>query len=735
MSTKDFKQGMVAGAKPFGDKLDQLANVSEKAVSDIREGVDGINEVVNIVLDDLSAQEKKRIYDLDEATDISILEDEEKEFLVAVLSELANSIPVVTDLQRKYIISVCSTVGIAAPQSSLNLACIENIDNMRTQKILLRHVMEFMFIGNQNYDFLDDYEDLIFCYFSVNKRGINEIITTIDRVYTAMGVDGLSNRYTFVSGYEELIEDDISDGGDDGDENREGEIIDPSTYENLDLTGIISVQAPMEYRAKNIRLDAIFSVNNELVFKNCTICFTSSASFNVTGAITFKNCEITCVTEREKENYIISTLDDSKLVIHNCVLHNIRWFAKTQGDVDIDKCTFAKSSAVVYANSETGQSHFNISNSLISINDSNDWGFIIGGYAGFTANNLQTSWNKLPTKKTYYGLFQISANEGVISNCELNNIEIAYSSHICLEKCTINNSKCYNIKGLSNCKIECSEIYAELIDNCEFVNMNEVKVTARNISNSIFDNVFNTEQEFISLTSRIDNCIFSNINMETGFPLIFASIGYGLGDKKPDVYITNCRFINCYTERSDKKLIAGLETKFGLFSDKKTSYEPICRNCFGLNDVRSGKFIEQKMQETGKMSTGAKIGAGIGAIIAGPLGALGGSLLGKKIADTSDFKKNDIKKTFELVVEEVFNIRMDDNNLYPVVIGIIEFGNIHLNDRVTVTNSEDKSFETEISGIEVGGSLVDEAKKGDNVGILFKKCNKSDFSEGDIITK
>ena len=157
MSNKDFKEGMVAGAKPFGDKLDQLANVSESAVSDIKEGLDGVTQVVNVVLDDLRAQEKKRIYDLDEATDISALEDDEKEFLVALLAELANSIPEVTDLQKRYIMSICSTVGIAAPQTSLNLMCIENIENIRTQKILLRHVIEFLFIGTQNYDFLDYY--------------------------------------------------------------------------------------------------------------------------------------------------------------------------------------------------------------------------------------------------------------------------------------------------------------------------------------------------------------------------------------------------------------------------------------------------------------------------------------------------------------------------------------------------------------------------------------------------
>lgn len=94
MSTKDFKQGMVAGAKPFGDKLDQLANVSESAVSDIQEGLDGVTEVVNVVLDDLSVQEKKRIYDLDETTDISHLDADESEFLIAALSELSFRLPV-----------------------------------------------------------------------------------------------------------------------------------------------------------------------------------------------------------------------------------------------------------------------------------------------------------------------------------------------------------------------------------------------------------------------------------------------------------------------------------------------------------------------------------------------------------------------------------------------------------------------------------------------------------------
>ena len=223
MSTKDFKQGMVAGAKPFGDKLDQLANVSESAVSDLKEGLDGIADVTYALIDDveshdstLSAYEKKRIYDLDDATDISALEDDEKEFLIAVLTELANALADVSDLQKKYLLSVCSVANIPAAQTSLNLACIENVENMKTQKILLRHVMEFLFVGEQDYDFLDRYEDDLFCYFSVNKRGIAEIKDTINRVYNAMGIEGIANRYTFTANYHEICaEQETSEYGED----------------------------------------------------------------------------------------------------------------------------------------------------------------------------------------------------------------------------------------------------------------------------------------------------------------------------------------------------------------------------------------------------------------------------------------------------------------------------------------------------------------------------------------
>ena len=126
--------------------------------------------------------------------------------------------------------------------------------------------------------------------------------------------------------------------------------------------------------------------------------------------------------------------------------------------------------------------------------------------------------------------------------------------------------------------------------------------------------------------------------METGFSLIHVKLDYGLGDKKKDISVSNCRFINCYTERSDKKLISGTEIHHTLFSDKEKTYDVKCPNCMGLNDVKSGNFVEISIQKDTSVSAGAKLGAGTGTFLTGGIGGVIGAAAGAAI--TSAKKKN-----------------------------------------------------------------------------------------------
>lgn len=760
MSSKDFKEGMIAGAKPFGDKLDQLANVSESAVSNIKKGLDGVTQVVNVVLDDLSAQEKKRIYDLDKATDISMLEDDEKEFLVAVLAELANSIPEVTDLQRRYIMSVCSTVGIAAPQSSLNLACIENIENMRTQKILLRHVMEFFFIGTQNYDFLDYYENTIFCYFGVNKRGVNEIVNTVDRIYNAMGIEGLANRYTFVAGYEELIETEMDDGiieAEDGESDSITDILDPSMYEKIDVSGIISVQDTKEYYQKEICLSAAFSVNGELTFKNCTINISSTASFNLAGTLIFQNCEINADITRTKDNYVITTLNESKIAFNNCIIRNGKYLINAKSDVDMENCTFINCATLIIMDGyvEALQKYkFSIKNSAIYVGESaiekatnlfgrefyqTDCLFRIMNCEEFVASDLASSWLLESPKCEQYFLFEISANNATLSNCEFKNAQISAlsSNNSYMDKCSLYNCECM-IMNMSNCIIENSDINVYALDTsinkCTFENMHERTIRAKIISNSTFNNIHNKEKQFIDITGGIDNCIFSNVNMAAGFPLIYAKLDYGLGDKKKDIVVSNCRFINCYTERSDKKLISGTEIHHTLFSDKEKPYEVKCPNCMGLNDVKSGTFVEKPMPQDSKMSTGAKIGAGLGAVVFGPLGLIGGAIAGEIVHATKSelSKKEEIKDgdfTFTI------NVVTDAGEKGVAVYGKVVSGSTSFGDSLYVKKSDGTTIPCQASIIVVNQQKLKTISAGTEGTILLKNIEKKSIKWGDTLIK
>lgn len=195
MSKKDFKQGMVAGAKPFGDKLDQLANVSEKAVTDIKEGIDGVNTVVNCILDDLSIREKKDVYDLDTPSGISELDPTEKEYLLAVLFTVADQRGQLTDYQKFYLRTLKAYLGITNVQIGIDLVSIENIESVTFQKVILQTIMEFLYLEYHNHDYMDDFETLFDC-FSVNKRGVKELQGAIDHMASLLGLEGIACHYS-----------------------------------------------------------------------------------------------------------------------------------------------------------------------------------------------------------------------------------------------------------------------------------------------------------------------------------------------------------------------------------------------------------------------------------------------------------------------------------------------------------------------------------------------------------
>ncbi len=198
MGKKDFMKGMGAGAKPFEEKFERLSEDTRKIGEKVNEKIDDLGDVIDVVIDDMSDIRKKELYHLNTPYDLKEdLDDDEKEILAALLlrlSEFAEN----NEEQKKFIRSVNAYIEVKSPQSGLDISCIENIENINVQKMMLQVTMEYLYLGTEDFSFLEEFEDEVFAYFSVNRKGIREIEEYIKAIYQAVGKEGMAEKYGFV---------------------------------------------------------------------------------------------------------------------------------------------------------------------------------------------------------------------------------------------------------------------------------------------------------------------------------------------------------------------------------------------------------------------------------------------------------------------------------------------------------------------------------------------------------
>ena len=83
---------------------------------------------------------------------------------------------------------------------------------------------------------------------------------------------------------------------------------------------------------------------------------------------------------------------------------------------------------------------------------------------------------------------------------------------------------------------------------------------------------------------------------------------------------------------------------------------------------------------------------------------------------------------FRMTVEDVFFIR----GRGTVVMGRIENGILMVNDEIYLRHSG-SSRKVAITGLEISRKMIDQAKAGDTVGILFRDLTKPEVEKGDVL--
>lgn len=93
--------------------------------------------------------------------------------------------------------------------------------------------------------------------------------------------------------------------------------------------------------------------------------------------------------------------------------------------------------------------------------------------------------------------------------------------------------------------------------------------------------------------------------------------------------------------------------------------------------------------------------------------------------------ERDIEKPFMMPVEDVFTI----TGRGTVATGRVERGIIKVNEEVEIVGLKNKTKKVIATGLEMFRKLLDNAKAGDNVGILLRGIDRSDIERGQVIVK
>lgn len=209
---KKFSSDMIQSfGNSISEKMDNVADAireegekQSKKFEEVNEKFSAQGQINNMIINSVSELEQKVFYGLEPCQNIQNLENTERKILVNILFYLANKEPA-NDIQKKYIRSVTNSLSIGNGQTDFDLSYIDNIDSNNDRKIMLQSVMEYLFLKNSDFLFLQD-ENFIEVKNLFNLR--DDFICTAQKnilsMVTAIGNEGIAEK-------NEIIEDEPFD--------------------------------------------------------------------------------------------------------------------------------------------------------------------------------------------------------------------------------------------------------------------------------------------------------------------------------------------------------------------------------------------------------------------------------------------------------------------------------------------------------------------------------------------
>jgi hypothetical protein len=554
---KDYKNGMVAGAKPFEEVYQKQEAALRRVAENFGNNVSRIHEVTNSLIDDMDGIKRKELYDLNApSVDLKSFNREEKEYLAAGLYTLAaqckSSNP--SPFQKAFARSIQGYIDVKTPQTAIDLSKIDSIDSGKKQKAIMQVFMEYLFLEKEDFSFLDEYPDA-FKSFSVNEVDREAILQVIRTIHNAVDSLGFIEKYGFVP--EDSDEETAAIG-----------IAAPVELEKLTIDHIFHIPAgeTKEFKAKEIRLEADIHCEGSLVFDRCVIYYNGDdikgqIRFGNDTSISFTHCTIIGVNNTQRTEGISS--NNIKYLIDGRGSSYKRHPVLTIGDSELVDCIcFLQAVEVRLSNSRIRYSKVLPEEHRFSSNVQDN----------STIENCTIECGEItkdPDRKYYFALID---DFSTISGCTFKNVSGCINPR---ETANIKNCEFYSCwKAVSNMigRGRQFNIRDCLFDHCEDVigglgGKSSVEHSQFSECRGIIINV-QTDN-----TVKIENCEFYNIVSDRRYGILEKSgIHFSISPESVGVfkeklnwsYISNCTFAGIHQEKSE--FHSGYYGKFGFIS-------------------------------------------------------------------------------------------------------------------------------------------------------------------------
>lgn len=547
---------------------------------------------------------------------------------------------------RKYRAGVAQTIGRGMPQGNFKPEMLEQV---KSGEIFYRYIVEMCAIDDGLSDFSvpDNVYEAIE-YLTISPRAKREIEKSVGDELNAFGKDYLVAKYGTAE--INLLDDDVELTSEDTVILRPDEIEEEKEDENITCSLQIKKGEVKEFRNKNVHISAIIQCEGELIFKNCTIYYNESHAKNEihlmeNAKLSIIDSKVIC--KGLSEEPFVKDKHENTIVFENTIFEDCSYFFSASSynlimfsmckcklhncytdflDLHVIEDTVLKiaDNIIVQDNVSIFQKIKNLT-IMIKVWD----GSTVNSSNKEIINNTvieKESFKKICEKEhgiIYFDVRRISIEkcsfygmtEGIhafkVKDCKFENCNRAIN-------CMIMPSNHIKDRHIANCVfIKCTNVIDVcddiIISNCYFISCYNTIISPAamgfftggikvkfcyfiNIKNLSSNNarmgyeqdassiVFRRSGTNNSMANYLEKCIFDGVSIDNNF-LIAAT-----GSVKPSgtvMYIEDCDFRNCKTNRKSGKIIKEYLQYNNLFGKTQDFHANIIINCSGLDKINA----------------------------------------------------------------------------------------------------------------------------------------------------